>query len=97
MSLKNQKIIFAIFSGLFGWVWIGSTIAMLVFGAMALFSDWSWWNALYALIASGVAKWLTRGFLDNQKRIVFEEDLISKGFTPEEAGQAWLKAYNNQG
>ena len=78
MTIKSQGVMFAILSGLFGWVWIGSTIAVLVFAGLALFSDWSWWNVLYALIASGIAKWLARGFLDNQKRIAFEQDLIAK-------------------
>lgn len=96
MTIKSQSVMFAILSGLFGWVWIGSTIAVLVFAGLALFSDWSWWNVLYALIASGIAKWLARGFLDNQKRIAFEQDLIAKGYTAEQAGQAWIKAYSGE-
>src|SRR3546814_16261664 len=65
----------------------------MVFAGLALFGDWSWWNVLYAAIVSGVAKWLTRGFLGNQKRIAFAADMVSKGMSPKEAGQAWLETY----
>jgi len=94
--MKNQKLMFALFSGLFGWIWIISSVAVLFFIGMALFSDWSWWNVLYSFIVGGVAKWLARGFLDNQKRVAFEEELISQGHTPEEAGAIWVKIYNGE-
>jgi hypothetical protein len=97
MNSKGQLIVFELLSGLFGWVWIGSGIAALAFAALALFGDWSWWNVLFAVIVSGVAKWLARGFLDNQKRVAFEADMVSKGMSPQEAGQAWLEAYAGQG
>ncbi|MGF1609519.1 MAG: NfeD family protein [Kiloniellales bacterium] len=96
MSSKGQLIVLELLSGLFGWVWIGGGIAALVFAGLALFSDWSWWNVLYAAIVSGVAKWLARGFLDNQKRVAFEADMVSKGMSPKEARQAWLEAYAGQ-
>src|SRR3546814_5413877 len=67
MNSKGQLIAFELLSGLFGWVWIGGGIAAMVFAGLALFGDWSWWNVLYAAIVSGVAKWLTRGFLGNQR------------------------------
>ena len=69
MSSKGQAIGFELPSGLFGWIWIGASLATLLFVAMALFSDWSWWNVLYAIIVGAVAKWLTRGFLENQRRV----------------------------
>lgn len=97
MSSKGQLIIFQLLSGLFGWVWIGGGIAALVFAGLALFGDWSWWNVLYAVIVSGVAKWLARGFFDNQKRVAFEADMVSKGMSPKEASQAWLEAYEGTG
>jgi len=97
MSSKGQLVAFELLSGLFGWVWIGGGIAALVFAGLALFGDWSWWNVLYAAIVSGVAKWLARGFLDNQKRVAFEADMVSNGMSPKEAGQAWLEAYAGTG
>ncbi|WP_421707521.1 hypothetical protein [Algihabitans sp.] len=88
MSSKGQLIVFELLSGLFGWVWISGGIAALIFAGLVLFGDWSWWNVLYAAIVSGVAKWLAMGFLDNQKRVAFEADMVSKGMSPKEVGQA---------
>ena len=92
MNLRNQYKLFYIVSGIFGWIWIGGGIAALVFAALAFFGDSSWWNVLYAIIVSGVAKWLTRGFFDHQKRVVFEADMMSKGMSPTEARQSWIEA-----
>jgi hypothetical protein len=52
-----------------------------------------WVTALYAFLGGAVAKWLARGFEDNVKRIRYEQALIERGMTPEEAGQQWLKEY----
>lgn len=76
---------------------VGGVIAALVFAGLAFFGDWSWWNVLYAAIVSGVAKWLARGFLDNQKRLAFETDMVGTGMSPKEARHAWVKAYAGQG
>ena len=86
-------MIFEFLAGLFGWIWIGAGIATLVFAGLALFGDYSWWNVLYAVIVSGVAKWLARGFLDNQRRVAFEADMTSGGMSSKEAGDAWLRMY----
>lgn len=94
MSKQGQKVLFAILTGFFGWIWIGSTIALLVLAGLAIFSDWSWWNVLYAFIAGGLAKWLARGFLDNQKRVEYEENLVAQGYTTKEAGEMWVAKYN---
>jgi membrane protein implicated in regulation of membrane protease activity len=93
MSSKGQLITFELLSGLLGWFWIGGGIAVLIFAALALFSDWSWWNVLYAAIVSGVAKWLARGFLDNKKRVLFEQALVEQGFTQEDAAKKWMEDY----
>jgi len=97
MSWKNQPVVFEVLSGLFGWVWIGGRIAALVFAGLAFFNGWSWWYMLYAAIVSIVAKWLARGFVDNKKRVAFEADMVSKGMSPKQAGQAWLEAYAGNG
>ena len=97
MNPKRQLIILTVLSGAFGWIWIGGGIAILLFAGLAWFVDWSWWNLLYAAIVSGVAKWLARGFLDNLKRVAFEAEMVSKGMSPKEAGQAWSEAYFGHG
>jgi hypothetical protein len=96
MTTRSKLIIFEVIAGLFGWVWIAGGILTLVFAGLALFGEWSWWNVLYAVIISGVAKWLARGFADNQRRVAFEANMVSKGMSPEEAARAWVAAYSGQ-
>lgn len=93
MSARGQLITFELFSGLFGLIWIGGGIAALTFVVLALFADWSWWNVLYAAVVSGVAKWLARGFLDNKRRVLFEQTLIEQGFSQQDAAKKWLEEY----
>ncbi len=93
MSPKGQLITFELFSGLCGWVWIGGGIATVIFAALALFADWSWWNVLYAVIVSGIAKWLARGFLDNKRRVLFEQALVEQGFSQQDAAKKWMEEY----
>ena len=90
---NNKAAVFFLLSGLFGWIWIGASVAALVLIGCALFLDWSWWNVLYAVLIGGVAKWLTRGFIDNKNRVLFEQKLIEQGMTKEEAAQMWLDEY----
>lgn len=97
MKFKCQLVVFEVLSGVFGFVWIGSNIAVIVLFGLALFDYGNWWNVFYAATVSIVAKWLMRGFVDNQKRVVFEAHLVSKGMSPKEAGQAWLEAYAGHG
>ncbi len=90
MSPKRQLLVFELLSGLFGWVWIGASVSVLGFVAMALASDWSWWNVLYAVIVGAVAKWLAKGFLDNRRLVL----LIQEGMTREEAARHWINEYS---
>lgn len=96
-SRSGQAWAFELLSGLFGWIWIGGGIAALAFAGLAVTSGWSWWNVLFAVIVSAVAKWLAKGFLDNQRRVAFEADLVAKGMSPEDAARAWIEAYSGQG
>ena len=72
MSSKGHLMVLELLSGIFGWIWIGGLVAALVFVGLALFSDWSWTNVLYAGAVGMVAKWLTRGFLENKQRVALE-------------------------
>jgi membrane protein implicated in regulation of membrane protease activity len=94
MSSRRQLVIFELLSGLFGWVWIGASLSAVGFVAMALLSDWSWWNVLYASIVGALAKWLARGFLDNRGRVLFEEHMIQQGLTKEDAARRWVDEYS---
>jgi membrane protein implicated in regulation of membrane protease activity len=94
MTPKSQMIIFELLTGQFGFIWIGASVATLVFIGMALFSDWAWLNVLYALLVGALGKWLARGFMDSQRRVEFEQFLIERGgLSKEEAGRKWAERY----
>jgi hypothetical protein len=77
-----------------GFVWIVASLAALYFLVMAVFSDGAWSRFFWTLATGIVAQWLARSFRDNQIRVAFEADKVSKGSTPEEARREWLERYN---
>ena len=93
MDTRTKGTILELAAGLFGWVWIGASIAAVYFLASAIFFDGSWPNFFWALGASMVAKWLARGFEDNKIRVAYEAKLIDEGYSPEEAGKKWTQEY----
>lgn len=94
MSKRRQLVVFELMSGLLGWVWIGANLSTVGFVAMALVYGWSWWNVLYAFIIGALAKWLARGFIDNKRRVLFEEHMIREGMTKEDAARRWMEEYS---
>lgn len=52
---------------------------------MVIFSDNTWSNFLWAFGFSIIAKWLSKRFDDNKKRVAYEAHLISEDLSPEEA------------
>jgi len=93
MKTHTKLVWLELVSGLLGWAWILSSVAAMYFlvAALAFHHPWSrlWWAVGSAIIA----KWLARGFADNQARVAFEADLVSKGHSPEDAGKEWAKRY----
>ncbi len=94
METKHKMALFELVAGLFGWVWIGASIAAIYFLTMVVVSDGEWAQFLWAIGIAIVAKWLARGFDDNKKRVFIEAELIAKGYSEEEAGEIWLEQYN---
>lgn len=94
METPTKLMVLQLIAGLFGWAWIGLAIASAVCLLGWLFLSWSGWNVVYAFVGSGIAKWLARGFMDSQKRVEFEAALVKAGYTPEQAGQEWVRRYN---
>lgn len=93
MNHEFQYKLFGAIAGVVGWIWIVASVAALYFLATAVCSDAPWSNFFWAVGTSIVAKWLTRGFADNQKRVAFETNLIAAGKTPEEAEREWRERY----
>ena len=94
METKSKLATLELIAGVFGWIWIGASIAALYFIAMAVFSDGAWPPFFWALGGSIVAQWLARGFEDNKKRVAYEAQLITEGYSPEEAGKKWVQEYS---
>jgi hypothetical protein len=90
-------MILELVAGVFGWGWLIAGGAAIYFLVMAVGFEGSWIPFVVALVASGLSKWLARGFEDSKKRVAFEADLVAKGLSPAEAGKAWVKAYTAQG
>jgi hypothetical protein len=85
--MSKRALVFEILGGVFGWIWIGSAVATIVLVLGALFAQVSWWNVGYAVGVGAIAKWLARGFIDNQKREQFEQSIVAKGASKKDAEQ----------
>ncbi|WP_038247538.1 NfeD family protein [Ghiorsea bivora] len=94
MKTKSKLVFLELITSLFGWIWIGASIIALYSLIVALFSDGTWSQFFWALGASIIAKWLTRGFEDNRERIAYEAKLVNEGYSVEEAGQIWFQQYS---
>ncbi len=93
METKTKLVLLELTGGIFGWVWIIASLAALYFLATAVFSDSSWSRFFWAFGVSAVAKWLARGFQDNQQRVAFEAKLIAEGYSPDQAAKEWMSRY----
>lgn len=49
-------------SGLFGWLWLGGSLAGVVLILMALFGDNSWWLAIGVFLAAQFCKSVSRSY-----------------------------------
>jgi len=92
-AAARRAIKWELLAGLFGWMWIIGGFAGLVLAGFAIFSNGSWWNVGYAFIVSAIGKWLARGFIDNKRRVFFEAEMMARGMTAKEAGDAWTQTY----
>jgi len=93
MQTRSKLALLELIGGLFGWVWIIASIASIYFLVAALAFNGRWSNLFWAFGTGVVAKWLARGFNDHQKRVAYEAELVSQGLSPEEAREAWVRAY----
>ena len=93
METKTKLVWLEAVGGILGWVWIFASIAAVYFLAAALFFSGSWSSFFWAVGVSIIAKWLARGFRDNQIRVGFVAELMAKGLSSEEANEEWAKRY----
>ena len=93
MTTETKLKLLEVVGGLFGWGWILASLVGVYFLFVAITFGGSWVNCLIAFGTSATCKWLAGGFIDNQKRVAFETQMIRRGMTPEQAADAWLRAY----
>ena len=96
MEAKAKLVWLELFAGILGWVWILAAVAALYFLAVAIFSDSPWSRFFWAFGIGAVAKWLARGFRDNQLRVAFVAELMGKGLSREEASKEWFERYTGK-
>ncbi len=97
MTTKTKLVILELVGGIFGWGWLLAAAAAIYFLVMAVGFEGSWTPFIVALVIGGLSKWLTRGILDHKTRVALEAEMVAKGLSPKEAGEAWLKAYTEDG
>ena len=93
MQTKKKLMIIELMEGLFGWAWILASVVSLYFLVMVFFLDGTWSNFFWAFGCSITSKWLAKAFQDSKARVAYETQLVSEGFTPEEAAQKWIEKY----
>ena len=94
MKARAKLVLLELIGGLFGWLWILASVAAVWFLIAALAFHGLWARFGWAFGTAVIAKWLARGFMDNQARVAFEADLVARGCSPEEAGKEWIKRYS---
>jgi hypothetical protein len=94
MQTRSKLIALELTAGILGWIWIIASLAVVGLAIWAVFFEGSWWNVLWAFITPGVTKWLARGFDDSKKPVWYESELVKRGYTQQQAAQAWLAVYN---
>ena len=67
MNTKYKLAVLELIGGIFGWVWIISSLAGIYFFILALFFEGLWTSFFWAFGTGGVAKWLARGFEANKE------------------------------
>lgn len=93
METKTKLVWLELVGGILGWLWILASVVALYFLVMAAFSDSPWPRFFWALGIGAVAKWLAKGFRDNQQRVAFQAELMAKGYSREEASKEWFDRY----
>mgnify|MGYP006092203993 CR=1 FL=1 len=88
MNTKSKLVILELIGGIFGWIWIISSLAGIYFFISALFFEGLWTSFFWAFGTGGVAKLLARGFEANKKRVASEAAEISNRKSPDGVADA---------
>ncbi len=77
MKTGTKLVLLELVTGVLGWTWIGAGLVAAYFLVNALAFDGQWGHLIWAVVVSGVAKWLAWGFMENRQRIAQEAHLRS--------------------
>ena len=58
--------------GIFGWVWMVTTVLSVVWLVMAILSNWSWWMVGLFFLISVVAKAAAREYFNEAQKELFQ-------------------------
>ncbi len=78
MTPKSKLAVLELVAAIFGWGWLIAGGFAIYFLVTAIGFGGSWIAFIVALLISGIAKWLARGFEDNKRRIALEAETLSK-------------------
>jgi hypothetical protein len=96
MELRAKLVWLELVGGIFGWVWIVASVTALYCLVVAIFFDSPWSRFFWAFGIGIIAKWLAKGFRDNQLRVAFVAELMEKGLSREEASREWFERYTQK-
>ena len=96
MPSRAKPVFLELVSGAFGWAWLIAGGFAIYYFVMAIGFEGSWVPFIIALVISGIAKWLLRGFESNKRRVASEADLVAKDMPPQDAGKAQAQAHTDQ-
>ena len=77
MTAKSKLVVLELVAGIFGWGWLIAGGFAIYYLVMAIGFGGSWISFIVALLISGVAKWLARGFEGKKRRIALEAETAS--------------------
>ena len=93
MSTRIKLTLLELIAGIFGWIWIGASLAAIYFIAMTIFSNGLWSLFFWAIGISIFSKWLAEGFDNSKERVAYEAKLIDEGYSAKEAGEICFRVY----
>ena len=89
MTIRTVLVVLELLGGLFGWIWIGASIAAIYFLYGTLANDGPWLNVLWSVLAAIAAKFIAVVVNENRRRLDYMDQLSEHGYQKSEAAAAW--------
>lgn len=90
--MRTMFLLLELLGGIFGWIWIGGSIAVVYFLYGALADDGPWLYVLWSAVVGFVAKTIAVVLNENQRRLDYVDQLNQRGYPKYEAEAAWRTA-----